>query len=89
MAVGVTPNSDLAEDAGLEISPDGAIAVNERMETSDPDIYAGGDCVAVTDLVTGKSAYFPSGSLANRQGRVIGTNLAVEKRGLKGLSGPL
>ena len=76
MAVGVTPNSDLARDAGLEISPDGAIAVNKRMETSDPDIYAGGDCVAVTDLVTGKSAYFPSGSLANRQGRVIGTNLA-------------
>ena len=77
MAVGVTPNSDLAKDAGLEISPpDGAIVVNERMETSDPDIYAGGDCVAVTDLVTGKSAYFPSGSLANRQGRVIGTNLA-------------
>ncbi len=76
MAVGVTPNSDLARDAGLEISPDGAIAVNERMETSDPDIYAGGDCVAVTDLVTGKSAYLPSGSLANREGRVIGTNLA-------------
>ena len=76
MAVGVTPNSDLAKEAGLEISPDGAIVVNERMETSDPDIYAGGDCVAVTDLVTGKSGYFPSGSLANREGRVIGTNLA-------------
>ncbi|MCJ7684172.1 MAG: FAD-dependent oxidoreductase, partial [Desulfobacteraceae bacterium] len=76
IAVGVTPNSDLAKDAGLEISPNGAIVVNERMETSDPDVYAGGDCVAVTDLVTGKSAYFPSGSLANREGRVIGTNLA-------------
>jgi len=76
MAVGVTPNSDLAKGAGLEILHDGAIMVNERMETSDPDIYAGGDCVAVTDLVTGKAAYFPSGSLANRQGRVIGTNLA-------------
>ena len=76
MTVGVTPNSDLAKDAGLEISPDGAIIVNERMETSDPHIYAGGDCVAVTDIVTGKPAYFPSGSLANREGRVIGTNLA-------------
>ncbi len=76
MAVGITPNSDLARDAGLDISPNGAIVVNERMETSDPDIYAGGDCVAVTDLVTGKPGYFPSGSLANRQGRIIGTNLA-------------
>ncbi|MBW1780560.1 MAG: FAD-dependent oxidoreductase [Deltaproteobacteria bacterium] len=76
MAVGVTPNSDLAQKAGLDISPSGAIVVNERMETSDPHIYAGGDCVEITDLVTGKPAYFPSGSLANRQGRVIGTNLA-------------
>ena len=76
MAVGVTPNSDLAKDAGLETSPDGAIVVNQRMETSDRDIYAGGDCVSVTDIVTGKPAYFPSGSLANREGRVIGTNLA-------------
>ncbi|HDZ89265.1 MAG TPA: pyridine nucleotide-disulfide oxidoreductase [Deltaproteobacteria bacterium] len=76
MAVGVEPNSDLAGDAGLELTPEGAIVVNERMETSDPAIYAGGDCVALTDLITGKPAYFPSGSMANRQGRVIGTNLA-------------
>ncbi len=87
MAVGVTPNSDLARDAGLDISPNGAIAVNERMETSDPDIYAGGDCVAVTDLVTGESAYFPSGSLANRQGRVIGTNLACGNAKFEGAVG--
>ncbi|MFP4085743.1 MAG: FAD-dependent oxidoreductase [Desulfobacteraceae bacterium] len=76
MAVGVSPNADLARDAGLEISPAGAIVVNERMETSDPYIYAGGDCVQIQDLVTETPAYFPSGSLANRQGRVIGTNLA-------------
>jgi len=89
MAVGVTPNSDLAKGAGLEISPDGAIVVNERMETSDPDIYAGGDCVAVTDLVTGKSAHFPSGSLANREGRVIGTNLAGGNARFEGSVGTL
>ncbi|MCF8120245.1 MAG: FAD-dependent oxidoreductase [Deltaproteobacteria bacterium] len=76
MAVGVSPNADLARDAGLEISPSGAIVVNERMETSDPHIYAGGDCVQIQDLITETPAYFPSGSLANRQGRVIGTNLA-------------
>ncbi|MCD6307201.1 MAG: FAD-dependent oxidoreductase [Deltaproteobacteria bacterium] len=76
MAVGVAPNTDLARDAGLKVSPRGAIVVNERMQTSDPHIYAGGDCVEIMDLVTGKPACFPSGSLANRQGRVIGTNLA-------------
>lgn len=76
MAVGVAPNSDLAKGAGLEVSANGAIVVNERMETSDPHIFAGGDCVEVRNLLTGKPGYFPSGSLANRQGRVIGTNLA-------------
>ena len=87
MAVGVTPNSDLAKDAGLEISPDGAIVVNQRMETSDTDIYAGGDCVSVTHMVTGKPAYFPSGSLANREGRVIGTNLAGGNASFEGSAG--
>jgi len=76
MAVGVAPNGELAKAAGLEVSASGAIMVNERMQTSDPHIFAGGDCVEVSNLLTGKPGYFPSGSLANRQGRVIGTNLA-------------
>ncbi len=76
MAAGVKPNSALAASAGLEISPRGTIVVNEKMQTSDPLIYAGGDCVEVQNLVTGRPAYYPLGSMANRQGRVIGTNLA-------------
>ncbi|WP_028574125.1 FAD-dependent oxidoreductase [Desulfonatronovibrio hydrogenovorans] len=76
MAVGVQPNSELARQAGLKISNQGAIIVDEYMRTSDPDIYAGGDCVEIANLVTGKAGYFPLGSMANRQGRVIGTNLA-------------
>ncbi|UCG14109.1 MAG: FAD-dependent oxidoreductase [Deltaproteobacteria bacterium] len=76
VAVGVEPNSDLARQAGLEISSRGAISVNNRMQTSDPDIYAGGDCVEVVNLITGTPGYYPLGSMANRQGRVIGTNLA-------------
>ena len=75
-AVGVRPQSELAARAGLLVSPRGAIVVNHRLQTSDPDIYAGGDCVETMNLVTGKPTYFPQGSLANRQGRVIGTNLA-------------
>ncbi|RPH82636.1 MAG: pyridine nucleotide-disulfide oxidoreductase, partial [Desulfobacteraceae bacterium] len=76
VAVGVIPNSELARRAGLELDPSGAIRVNARMQTSDPAIFSGGDCVTVPNLVTGKPGFFPYGSLANRQGRVIGTNLA-------------
>lgn len=76
-AVGFAPNSGLAEAAGLAVdAATRGILVNNHMQTSDPNIYAGGDCVAVTNLVTGKPAVFPLGSLANRQGRVIGTNLS-------------
>ncbi len=75
-AVGVRPNSELARNAGLLVAPSGAIVVNRRLQTSDPDIYAGGDCIEIPHLITGKPVHFPQGSLANRQGRVIGTNLA-------------
>jgi NADPH-dependent 2,4-dienoyl-CoA reductase/sulfur reductase-like enzyme/rhodanese-related sulfurtransferase len=75
IAVGVVPEVTLAQQAGLETGRFGII-VNEKLQTSDPDIYSGGDCAQITNLVTGKPAFFPLGSMANRQGRVIGTNLA-------------
>ena len=87
MAVGITPRSELAKEAGLTIGPMGGILVNERMETSDPDIYAGGDCVEVQSLITGKPGFYPLGSMANRQGRVIGTNLAGGKDTIEGAVG--
>jgi len=76
MAAGVRPRGELAKDAGLEVSPYGAIVVNQRMQTSDPDIYAAGDCIETYHLVTGKKAYAPLGSCANREGRVVADNLA-------------
>jgi NADPH-dependent 2,4-dienoyl-CoA reductase/sulfur reductase-like enzyme/rhodanese-related sulfurtransferase len=75
VATGVRPNSELAKAAGLALSVKGAIAVDESLRTTDPDIFAGGDCVAVRNLLTGEPVYIPSGSLANREGRVIGTNV--------------
>ena len=75
LALGFRPNSDLARDAGLELSPLGGIAVNEYLQTSDPDIYAGGDCVENVHLVTGTRVFVPMGSTANKHGRVIGTNV--------------
>ena len=87
VAIGVEPNTELARKAGLELSSFGGILVNEYMQTSDPDIYAGGDCVCIKNLVTGKLGYFPLGSLANRQGRVIGTNICGGKERFEGAVG--
>jgi len=88
IATGVRPNSELAKKAGLLVSPlTGGIVVNERMQTSDPDIYAGGDCVEITHLITGKRMVMPQGSLANRQGRVIATNIAGGCAKFKGTVG--
>ncbi len=76
MAVGVRPVTDLAERAGIEIGPRGGITVNDRMQTSDPDIYAAGDCVEHTALLTDEKLIWPMGSVANKEGRVAGTNVA-------------
>lgn len=76
MAVGVRPRSELARDAGLSVTPWGGIRVNNRLQTSDPDIYAAGDCIAVPHLVTGRDTFAPFGSLANRQGRIAADNMA-------------
>lgn len=76
LAPGVVPNVTLAEEAGLRIGASGAIAVNERMQTSDPHIFACGDCAETTHLVTGRQVYIPRGSTANKQGRVAGINAA-------------
>ena len=75
LAVGVRPNVKLAQDAGLEIGSTGAIKVDEHMQTSDPDIYAAGDCVESVDIVTGGPCYVPLGSTANKQGRVAAVNV--------------
>ena len=75
VSVGVVPNSGLAKAAGIAVSERGGVLVDEFMRTSDPDIYAGGDCVEVKNLVTGQPMHLPLGSMANRQGRVIGDNL--------------
>ena len=87
MAAGVRPRSELAAEAGLLVAPWGGIIVNQRMQTSDPDIYAAGDCVALTNLVSGRETYAPLGSLANREGRVAGDNMAGIASRFKGTVG--
>jgi NADPH-dependent 2,4-dienoyl-CoA reductase/sulfur reductase-like enzyme/rhodanese-related sulfurtransferase len=75
LALGVKPNVTLAKEAGLTIGTTGGIAVDEYLRTSDPDIYAGGDCVEVVNLINKKKVLVPMGSTANKHGRVIGTNI--------------
>ncbi len=76
VAIGVRPNVKLAQQIGLEIGETGGIRVNEYMQTTDPDIYAVGDCVETVHRITGKKVLAPLGDLANLQGRVAGENAA-------------
>ncbi|MCL2459392.1 MAG: FAD-dependent oxidoreductase [Desulfobulbus sp.] len=76
VAAGVRPRSELARAAGLDVAPWGGIKVNQRLQTTDPAIYAAGDCIAMANLVTGRDTHAPLGSLANREGRVVADNMA-------------
>ena len=75
LAVGVTPESSLAKDAGLALGMRGSILVNDRMETSDPHIYAVGDAVQVKHYVTGEDALIALAGPANKQGRIAADNI--------------
>ena len=76
MSIGVTPNSGLAKSAGLELGARGHIVVNERLQTSDPDIYAAGDAVEVIDRISGQKTAVPLAGPANKQGRIAADNIA-------------
>ena len=75
LAIGVTPDTALAKEAGLELGLKGSIVVNERMETSVPDIYAVGDAVQVKHFVTGENAVISLAGPANKQGRIAADNI--------------
>jgi NADPH-dependent 2,4-dienoyl-CoA reductase/sulfur reductase-like enzyme/peroxiredoxin family protein/TusA-related sulfurtransferase/rhodanese-related sulfurtransferase len=75
LAIGVKPESTLALNAGLELGVTGGIKTNDRMQTSDPSIYAVGDAVEVTDFTSGQPALIPLAGPANRQGRIAADNI--------------
>jgi rhodanese-related sulfurtransferase len=87
IAVGVRSNSKLAQEIGLKIGKTGGIVVNEYLQTSDPDIYAGGDCVENIHLMTGENVYVPLGSTANKHGRVIANNIMGYQEKFDGILG--
>ncbi len=87
LATGVRPRVELAEEAGIKIGQTGAIAVNEYMETSEAAVFAAGDCAETVNLVSGRPAYFPLGTTANKQGRVAGENAAGGRARFPGIVG--
>jgi len=82
LSIGVTPESVLAEEAGLELGVKKSIAVNEFMQTSDPDIYAVGDAVQVIHRVTGQKMVIPMAGPANKQGRIAADNIAFGNKNI-------
>lgn len=87
LSIGVKPNNTLAKEAGLEIGVTGGIKVNEYLQTSDPDIYALGDAIEVTDYVSGNPALIPLAGPANKQGRIVANNIAGRRETYKGTQG--
>lgn len=87
MAIGVSPESTLAKKVGLKLGMKGAIVVNDKMETSVPDIYAVGDAVQVKHTVTGKDAVISLAGPANKQGRIAADNICGLDSHYKGSMG--
>ena len=85
--VGVTPRVELAEKAGVRLGASGAIAVNEQLETSVSSIYAAGNCAECVHLVSGRPMVIPLGTVAAKQGRIAGENLAGRRRRFTGALG--
>jgi NADPH-dependent 2,4-dienoyl-CoA reductase/sulfur reductase-like enzyme len=86
-AVGVMPNSELAAEAGLDLGPAKSIAVDDTLLTSDPDIYAVGDCADAIHVVSGQRVWIPLALRANRGGWAVGDNVTGRNVELPGIVG--
>ncbi len=87
LALGVKPNVSLAKAAGVTLGETGAIATDARMCTNLPGVFSAGDCAEARHLVTGRGAYIPLGTTANKQGRVAGANLGGGEAAFQGIVG--
>ena len=87
VAIGVRPNSELAAGAGLSLGPSRAIAVDRRLQTSAPDIYAAGDCADAFHVVTGQRVWLPLALRANRAGWAVADNVCGGRTQLPGIAG--
>ena len=87
VGIGVTPNSDLADAAGIALGVKRSVAVDRRLQTSDPDIYAAGDCADAYHVVTGQKTWIPLALRANRAGWAAADNVCGQAVELPGVAG--
>ncbi len=87
VAVGVKPNSEMADRAGLELGPGGSIAVGKDLRTSDEEIFAAGDCADAFHVVTGQKTWIPLALRANRAGWGVADNVTGKRVELEGIAG--
>ncbi|MCF0133423.1 MAG: FAD-dependent oxidoreductase [Blautia sp.] len=86
LAMGIRPNTAFLQDSGIEMFK-GTILTNQYLQTSDPDIYAAGDCAMVTNRITGAPQWSPMGSTANIAGRIAAMNLSGKEISYPGVLG--
>lgn len=89
LAIGVVPAVNLASEAGLALGATGAIAVNDRMQTNVSQVFAAGDCCESYHRISGKPVYAPLGDIANKQGRVAGSNIGGASLSFPGIVGSI
>lgn len=89
VAIGVKPNTEFLKDKGLNMAKNGAVIVNEKMETNINDVYSAGDCATVNHYITKENVYIPLGTTANKQGRIAGKNIAGGNDSFIGVVGSL
>ena len=87
LAIGIRPNVALAEEAGIPLGETGAIRVDDRLRTGAPDVWAAGDCVESFHLVSGRKIFIALGTVANKQGRIAGTNIGGGEARFPGVAG--
>ncbi len=87
LAIGVTPENDLAKNAGITLGPRGHVVVDKNLRSSDPHVYAIGDCIQVKNVVSGTKTALPLAGPANRQGRIVADMLAGRGRFFRGVQG--
>jgi NADPH-dependent 2,4-dienoyl-CoA reductase/sulfur reductase-like enzyme len=87
LAIGVKPDTRFVKEAGIEVNERGAIIVDKHMRTNIKDIYAVGDAVEVTDLISGQKVHIPLAGPANRQGRIVADNIRGKETVYKNTQG--
>lgn len=87
LSIGIRANTGFLQDTGIELAPNKTVIVNDHMQTSDPDIYAAGDCAMVTNRITKAAAWSPMGSTANITGRMAAKNIAGKDTAYHGAMG--